>query len=64
MQRRNDELSSRKMRLSPLVVFYICAGILGLLSGNVVMSFRKGSHGHRMLPLFNHTWVANRPLNE
>jgi uncharacterized membrane protein len=36
------------MRLSPLVVFHVCAGILGLLSGAVAVSFRKGSRGHRM----------------
>jgi uncharacterized membrane protein len=36
------------MRLSPLVVFHVCVGILGLLSGAVAMSFRKGSRGHRM----------------
>jgi uncharacterized membrane protein len=36
------------MRLSPLVVFQCCAGILGLLSGAVAVSFRKGSRGHRM----------------
>jgi len=32
---------------SPLLVFHICAGITGLLSGTVSMSFRKGSRGHR-----------------
>src|SRR5271155_2134956 len=34
------------MRL-PILVFHICAGILGMLSGAVAMSFRKGSPGHR-----------------
>jgi len=33
------------MRL-PLLVFHICAGILGLLSGAAAMSFRKGSPRH------------------
>jgi hypothetical protein len=35
------------MRL-PILVFHICAGIFGLLSGAVAMSFRKGSRGHRV----------------
>ncbi len=35
------------MRL-PLLIFHICAGISGLLSGTVAMSFRKGSRGHRV----------------
>jgi len=34
------------MRL-PILVIHICGGILGLLSGTVAMSFRKGSRGHR-----------------
>jgi hypothetical protein len=34
------------MRL-PLLALHIIAGILGLLSGTVAMSFRKGSPGHR-----------------
>ena len=33
---------------SPQVLFPICAGILGLLSGAVAMSFRKGSRRHRV----------------
>lgn len=33
------------MRL-PILVVQICAGILGILSGAVAMSFRKGSHRH------------------
>ena len=36
------------MRFSPVLLFHICAGILGLLSGAVAMSFRKGSHRHRV----------------
>ncbi len=32
----------------PILVFHICAGISGLLSGAVAMSFRKGSRGHRV----------------
>jgi hypothetical protein len=35
------------MRL-PILVFHICAGISGLLSGTVAMSFRKGSGRHRV----------------
>jgi hypothetical protein len=33
--------------LSPLLVFHICAGILGVLSGAAALSFRKGSSQHR-----------------
>src|SRR5713101_2708762 len=33
------------MRL-PILVFHICAGILGLLSGAAAISFRKGSRQH------------------
>src|SRR5205807_1947747 len=36
------------MRVSPLLVFHICAGTIGLLSGSAAMSFRKGSRRHRM----------------
>jgi uncharacterized membrane protein len=35
------------MRL-PILVFHICAGISGLVSGAVAMSLRKGSHRHRV----------------
>lgn len=35
------------MRL-PILVLHICAGLVGLLSGAAAMSFRKGSHRHRM----------------
>jgi len=35
------------MRL-PILVFHICAGLLGLLSGAAAMSFRKGSRRHRV----------------
>jgi uncharacterized membrane protein len=34
------------MRLSPLVIFHICCGSVGLLSGTLAMVFRKGSHKH------------------
>jgi uncharacterized membrane protein len=34
------------MRL-PILVLHICAGLFGVLSGAVAMSFRKGSRGHR-----------------
>jgi uncharacterized membrane protein len=35
------------MRL-PILILHICAGIVGLLSGTAAMSFRKGSHWHRV----------------
>lgn len=34
------------MAFSPILVLHIGAGITGLLSGTVAMSFRKGSRGH------------------
>jgi len=36
------------MRFTPVLVFHICVGILGLLSGTTALSFRKGSGRHRM----------------
>ncbi len=36
------------MSFSPILVFHICAGTLGMLSGAAAMSFRKGSHRHRV----------------
>lgn len=36
------------MSFSPMLAFHICAGTAGLLSGGAAMSFRKGSHRHRM----------------
>ena len=36
------------MRLSPLLLLHICAGTLGLLSGTVAISVRKGSRSHAM----------------
>jgi uncharacterized membrane protein len=33
---------------SPVLLFHICAGTLGLLSGAVAISFRKGSSRHRV----------------
>lgn len=36
------------MSFSPVLVFHICAGTLALLSGVAAMSFRKGSHQHRL----------------
>jgi uncharacterized membrane protein len=36
------------LRSSPVLVFHICAGTLGLLSGAAAMSFRKGSRRHRV----------------
>jgi hypothetical protein len=35
------------MRLSPILLFHICAGLSGLLSGTAAVSFRKGSERHR-----------------
>jgi hypothetical protein len=34
------------MRFSPVLVLHICGGVLGLLSGAVAVSFRKGSRRH------------------
>jgi hypothetical protein len=36
------------MSFSPILVFHICAGTLGLLSGTAAMSLRKGSRRHRV----------------
>jgi hypothetical protein len=36
------------MQFTPVLVFHICAGILGLLSGATALSFRKGSSQHRL----------------
>jgi uncharacterized membrane protein len=36
------------MSLSPILLFHICAGTLGVLSGAVAASFRKGSPRHRV----------------
>jgi Predicted membrane protein (DUF2306) len=36
------------MRFTPALVFHICVGILGLLSGATALSFRKGSGRHRV----------------
>ena len=36
------------MSYSPLLIFHISMGALGLLSGAVAMVFRKGSHRHRV----------------
>jgi hypothetical protein len=35
------------MSSSPLLLFHICAGTLGMLSGFAAVSFRKGSRRHR-----------------
>ena len=32
----------------PILIIHICAGVLGVLSGAVAMSFRKGSRPHRV----------------
>ena len=34
------------MQLSPLLLLHICAGTLGLMSGTVAISVRKGSRSH------------------
>jgi hypothetical protein len=36
------------MQFTPVLVFHICAGTLGLLSGATALSFRKGSSQHRL----------------
>jgi uncharacterized membrane protein len=36
------------MSFSPILVLHICAGTLALFSGAAAMSFRKGSHRHRV----------------
>ena len=36
------------MRFSPMLLLHICAGTLGCLSGALAVSFRKGSHRHRL----------------
>ena len=36
------------MSFSPLLLFHICAGTLGMLSGFAAISFRKGSGQHRV----------------
>jgi len=35
-----------RMSLSPILLFHICAGVIGCLSGAAAMSFRKGSRPH------------------
>jgi hypothetical protein len=35
------------MKYSPVLVFHICAAIIGLLSGSAALIFRKGSRLHR-----------------
>lgn len=34
------------MRISPILAFHICTGVLGFLSGAMAVSFRKGSRRH------------------
>src|SRR5271154_1693517 len=36
------------MSFSPMLLFHICAGTLGMLSGFAAVSFRKGSRPHRV----------------
>ena len=36
------------MSYSPLLTLHICGGIVGLLSGSVALSLRKGSRGHQV----------------
>ena len=40
------------MRFSPILLFHICAGTLGVLSGAVAVSFRKGSRRHALAGRF------------
>lgn len=35
------------MPMSPMLLFHICAGTVGVISGAVAVSFRKGSRWHR-----------------
>jgi hypothetical protein len=35
------------MSVSPILILHICSGTVGVLSGAVAVSFRKGSHRHR-----------------
>jgi uncharacterized membrane protein len=35
------------MRVSPILAFHICSGVLGLLAGAVAICARKGSHLHK-----------------
>ena len=46
--RTQGYLKDEKMSFSPVLVFHISAGTLGMLSGTAAMSFRKGSHWHRV----------------
>jgi hypothetical protein len=34
------------MQMSPILALHICGGTIGLLSGGLAISFRKGSHRH------------------
>ena len=36
------------MRFTPMLVFHICVGTIGLLSGATALLFRKGSRRHRV----------------
>lgn len=36
------------MRLSPLLIFHICGGSVGLIAGTVAMAVRKGGRRHRV----------------
>lgn len=36
------------MRLSPILLLHICAGVVGFLSGAVAVTFRKGSRRHAL----------------
>jgi uncharacterized membrane protein len=36
------------MRISPILVFHICGGVLGVLTGALALFFRKGSRRHAL----------------
>jgi len=41
-------MTEQIMRLSPILLLHICAGVVGFLSGAVAVSFRKGSRRHAL----------------
>jgi uncharacterized membrane protein len=46
--RATELLRSRIMQLSPILLFHICGGTLGVLSGTVAILLRKGSSRHAL----------------
>jgi len=52
------------MSVSPMLVFHISCGVIGLLSGAVAMIFRKGSRGHVLSGrVFVVAMVGSQPPN-